>query len=85
MTIPKLLPHEIPNYSAILMAPSGYEVPDSEPDPVIEAFTKRALAEASIVKKFVMQDEVDQPVSFLDYGTEFKPRTALIPRRPWLA
>jgi hypothetical protein len=32
-----------------------------------------------------MQEEVDQPVSYLDYGEEFIPQTALIPRRPWLA
>jgi len=64
-----------------LLDPSGNALPDSEPDPVITAFTKRAIKEA----KEQMQNEVDQPVSFLDYGSEFVAQTALIPRRPWLA
>src|SRR6266542_250834 len=29
--------------------------------------------------------DLDQPASFVDYGSEFVPRTALIPCRPWLA
>jgi hypothetical protein len=31
-----------------------------------------------------MQEEVDQPVSYCDYGSDFLPRTTLIPHRPWL-
>lgn len=31
-----------------------------------------------------MQDEVDQPVAYNDYGSEFIPQIALIPKRPWL-
>src|SRR6266540_1902005 len=29
--------------------------------------------------------DLDQPASFVDYGSEFVPRTALIPCCPWLA
>jgi len=32
----------------------------------------------------LLQDEVDRPASYADYGSEFVPRIALIPRRPWL-
>jgi hypothetical protein len=79
--IPALHPLEIPDYS--LLSPECYTT-DSEPDPVIEAFAKRAKAKTKS-NKLVMQDEVDQPASFLDYGSEFIPRIATIPRRPWLA
>jgi hypothetical protein len=83
--IPELRLHEIPTYSGVLLDPSGDEHIESEPDSVIEAFTKRAKTQATKAKKSLMQDEVDRPVSFLDYGSEFVPQTALIPRRPWLA
>lgn len=75
--IPDLLPHEIQSYSIILLDPYGGELAESEPDPVIKAFGKR-------LNKVLMQDEVDHPVSYFDYGSEFVPRTALIPHRPWL-
>lgn len=79
--VPELGPHEIPVYSGILLDTSGDALAESEPDPVIEAFTKRAEKKA---KKLIMQDEVDQPVSYLDQGSQFNPRMALIPSRPWL-
>jgi hypothetical protein len=79
--IPELLPHQMPRYSGILVDQSGEECVDAEPDPVIEAFTKRAKAQA----KLLMQDEVDQPVSFFDYGSEFATQIAWFRRRPWLA
>ena len=78
--IPELGPYEIPDYSGILDT-SGDGLEGSEPDPVIEAFAKRVEKKA---KKMVMQDEVDQPVSYCDEGSEFLPRTAIIPSRPWL-
>jgi hypothetical protein len=81
--LPELRPRYIPDYSAVLTL-SG-ELVDAEPDPVIAAFSKRAIAKASEANKLLMQEEVDQPVSYLDYGSEFIPQTALIPRRPWLA
>src|SRR6266540_1841488 len=82
-TIPDLGPHEFPRFSVVL-DPSEDQLGESEPDPVIEAFTRRAKTQAIKAKK-LMQDEVDQPASFVDYGSEFVPRTALIPCRPWLA
>jgi hypothetical protein len=82
-TIPELHPYDIPAYSEVQLRPE-YDVSDPEPDLVIEAFTKRAKAEAVMASKVLMQEEVDQPVSFCDYGSEFVPRTALIPHRPWL-
>jgi hypothetical protein len=51
---------------------------------VIEAFTKNVKAKVLKAKKLSIQDEVDQPVSFLNYSSEFVPRTALIRHRPWL-
>jgi len=78
-----LRPDEIPAFSALL-ATSGDDLV-SEPDSVIEAFSKRAKAQAIKTKKLLIQAEVDQPVSYHDYGSEFVLRTALIPRRPWLA
>jgi hypothetical protein len=83
--IPDLRPHEIPTYSTVLLGSSGDAHVDSDPDPVVDAFTKRAKAQATNANKLLMQDEVDQPVSYRDFGSEFMPRTALIPRRPWLA
>ena len=82
-SVPELHPHDIPDYSAVLVV-SG-ELVDSEPDSAIAAFSKRALAEAAKANKVLMQEEVDQPVSYRNYGSEFIPQTALIPRRPWLA
>jgi hypothetical protein len=85
-TLPELHPYDIPTYSDVQLL-TDYDATDLEPDPVLEAFTKRAQAEAAEAikaKKVVMQEEVDQPVSCCDYGSEFLPRTALIPRRPWL-
>ena len=79
LSIPELPPKEYPTYSGILVAPD-----DSEPDPVIEAFTKRAKAEAIMAGKLLIQDEVDEPVSYHDYGEEFIPQSSLIPKRPWL-
>jgi hypothetical protein len=81
--IPELPPNEFPTYSEV----DGMlreELVMTDPDPVIEAFTKRAIAEAIKAGKTVMQEEVDQPVSFHDYGSEFIPHIALIPKRPWL-
>jgi hypothetical protein len=83
--IPDLPPLEFPTYAGVLSAPTGNEPAESEPDPVIEAFTKGAKTQATKAKKLLMQDEVDRPVSYLDYGSEFVSRNALIPRRPWLA
>lgn len=82
--IPELLPHEIPAYSPSLLNLPELAI-DSEPDPVIEAFLKRAKAEVTKANKSLMLDEVDQPASYFDFKSEFVPRTALIPRRPWLA
>ena len=47
--------------------PSGDPIAGSEPDPVIEAFAKRARTK----KKLLMQNEVDQPAGYLDYETHF--------------
>ena len=82
-SIPDLLPHAIPAYLVSLINPS--EVVDLEADPVIEAFTKKARVKVTKGKKLLMQDEVDQPDSYFDFGSEFVPQTALIPHRPWLA
>jgi len=55
---------EIPTYSFILLGESGEPIAKSEPDPVIEAFTKRARTK----KKLLMQDEVNQPAGYIwDY------------------
>ena len=81
--VPELRPHEIPTYLEVVLLPEQ-DVIDTEPDPVIEAFTKRAKAKAIKANKLLMQDEVNQPVSYRDYGSEFVPQVALIPRRPWL-
>ena len=83
--IPELRPHEIATYSLVLLGTSGEETAGSEPDSVIEAFAKRAKTQATRANKLLMQHEADQPVSFLDYGSEFIPKIALVPRRPWLA
>jgi len=87
ITIPDLLPNEIQTYFDILLVPFGHKQAETEPDPVIDAFTKRAKAQATKANKKLMQleDEVDQPVSSLDNGWEFNPKIVLIPRRPWLA
>ena len=82
--IPDLHPHQFPMYLTVLLAPSGEELVDSEPDPVIEAFAKRAKAKAIKAKKLILQAEVDEHVSFMDDGLEFNPKIALVPRRPWL-
>jgi hypothetical protein len=82
-SIPELPPNEFPTYSDIDGMPRE-ELVTTEPDPVIEAFTKRAIAEAIKAGKSLMQEEVDQPVSYHDYGSEFIPQIALIPKRPWL-
>ena len=71
--------NEIPNYSVLFLGLSGNENADSEPDPAIEVFTKWAKVKLAKANKSLMQEEVDQPVSFLDYGSEFLPQTALIP------
>lgn len=81
--VPELHADDIPNYSEIMFVPED-DVFESEPDPVIEAFTKRAKHEATKAKKVLLQDEVDRPASYADYGSEFVPQIALIPRRPWL-
>ena len=82
--IPDLPLSQFPTYSVDLVDLSGALIAESEPDPVIDAFSKRARTKATKAKKLLMQDEVDQPVSYLDYGSEFVPQTALIPHRPWL-
>ena len=82
-SIPKLPPNEFPTYSDVDGMPRE-ELDKTEPDPVIEAFTKRAMAEAIKAGKILMQEEVDQPASYDDYGSEFIPKIALIPKRPWL-
>jgi hypothetical protein len=82
-SIPELRPDEFPTYSDVDGVP-GEELVDPEPDLVIEAFSKRAKAEAIKAGKMLMQDEVNQPVSYEDYGSEFIPQIALIPKRPWL-
>jgi len=78
-SISKLRPDQFPLYSDVNLM-TGEEL-DPEPDLVIEAFSKKAKVKAN---KMVMQDEVDRPVSYRDYGSEFIPRIALIPKRPWL-
>jgi len=79
--IPELRSPEIPTYSFVLLGESGEPIAGLVPDPVIEAFGKRAR----IKKKLLMQDEVNQPAGYFDYETPFRPQSALIPRRPWLA
>jgi hypothetical protein len=75
--IPELRPHEYPR---LVLAPYPDRVVPSKPDSAIEAFARRAKAEL----KAVMRDEVDQPSSFANEGSEFNPQHPLIPRRPWL-
>lgn len=82
-TIPELPPDEFPSYSEINGEPRE-ERGGPEPDLVIEAFSKRAKAEAIQARKRDMQDEVDQPVAYNDYGSEFISQIALIPKCPWL-
>jgi len=79
--IPELRSLEIPTYSFVLLGESGEPIAKSEPDPVIEAFAKRARTK----KKLLMQDEVNQPAGYFDYETPFCPQSTLIPRQPWLA
>jgi hypothetical protein len=62
-SLPKLRPHEIPTYLEVFLM-ARQDVIDPEPDPVIEAFTKRAKAEALKANKFLLQDEVNQPVLY---------------------
>ena len=81
--IPELHPYDFPTYPEVMQLPED-DYTDPEPDPVIEAFTIRAKAKVIKSKKLLMQDEVDQPVSYYDYGSEFLPQTARTPRRPWL-
>jgi hypothetical protein len=81
--IPELHPSQIPTYSEVLLLPED-DLADPKPDLVIEAFTKRAKAAELKANKVLMQDEVDEPVSYCDYGSEFLPQSALIPHRPWL-
>jgi len=81
--VPELHAHNIPDYSEIMLVAAD-DLFDPEPDLVIEAFTKRAKAEAKKANKVLLQDEVDRPTSYADYGSEFVPQIALIPRRPWL-
>jgi len=82
-SIPELPSNEFPKYSDVLVPPRE-ELVDPEPDPVIEAFTKRAMAEAIKAGKLLMQDEVNQPVSYHNWGSEFQPKITLITKRPWL-
>ena len=83
LVIPELRPHEFLTFPTVLLGPSGNELADSEPDPIIEAFSK-GLKRKTKANKLIMQDEVDRPTSYLDYGSEFISQHALIPRRPWL-
>jgi hypothetical protein len=83
--IPELRSHDFPSYAAVQLDASGDCLVESEPDSAIKAFTKRAKAQATKANKLLLQEEVDQPVSFFDDGSEFILRTTLIPRRPWLA
>jgi len=78
--IPELRSPEIPTYSFILLGELEEPIAGSEPDPVIEAFAKRARTK----KKLLMQDEVNQPAGYFNYKTPFCPQSALIPHRPWL-
>jgi hypothetical protein len=77
-----LSPQEIPAFSALF--PTSRDDQVSKPNTVIEAFRKRAKAQAK-TKKLLIQAEVNQPVSYHDYGSEFVLQTALMTRRPWLA
>jgi len=79
--ISELCSPEIPIYSFVLLGPSGDLIAKSEPDPVIEAFTKRARTN----KKLLMQNEVNQPAGYLDYETHFCSQSKLIPCQLWLA
>jgi hypothetical protein len=85
ITIRELDLDEILKWSDLFSNASGDDQLDADPDPVIDAYTKRAKAEARQANKQIMQDEVNHPVSYLDYGSEFDPKVSLIPRRPWLA
>jgi hypothetical protein len=82
-TVPDLPPKEFPKYTDVAEVTEDEQI-DPEPDLVIEAFTKRAKTEAIRANKLVMQGEVDRPVSYYDFGSEFIPKIALIPKRPWL-
>jgi len=79
--IPELYSPEIPTYSFVLLGESGEPIAGSEPDPVIEAFAKKARTK----KKLLMQDEVNQPAGYFDYETPFCPQSTLMSRQPWLA
>ena len=78
--VPELCTPEIERYSFILLGPSGDPIAESEPDPVIDDSVKSARTK----KKLLMQDEVNKPVGYLDYETDFHPQRALIPCQPWL-
>ena len=78
--IPKLRTPEIQRNSFLLLGSSRDPIAKLEPNPVIDAFAKRARTK----KKLLMQGEVDQPVEYLNLETEFCPQSALITQRPWL-
>jgi len=42
------------------------------------------MVEAIKAGKLLMQDEVNQPVSYHNWGSEFQPKITLITKHPWL-
>jgi hypothetical protein len=69
MEIPALcFPEHI--FSFFCMDLNRNPISESEPDSVVKAFAKRAIAAVTKAKKLVMQDEVDHPESFGDFGSD---------------
>jgi hypothetical protein len=62
---------------------SGEDVANNEPNSIIKAFARKK-ADATKAAKQIMQGEVDQPVSFGDFGSDFNPQDAFFTHHPWL-
>jgi hypothetical protein len=83
MEIPELhVPKPI--FSFIPLDPFGDPIADSESDSIINAFAKKKKADATKAANLIMQNEVDWPESFGDFGSDFNPQAALFTRHPWL-
>jgi hypothetical protein len=72
MEIPELHVPE-PIFSFVPLDPFGNPIADSESDSIINAFAKKKKVDATKAAKLIMQDEVDRPESFGDFGSDFNP------------
>ena len=84
ITIPELQPHEFPDFSAVQFDAFGEPVVPIELDPMLEPFIQREKEARKKASKMLMQEEVDCPVAFFNYGTEFVKHHPFVPCRPWL-